>query len=132
MGCAVGFTKIRRAAFANTRQPPANFLFLCFSGSSYFPAYVVPIPFLPVFGRVSQAILLLIGCVVGSFQARELFKLLHTSTMPVTEQIHWFEGWFSRSTLIIYGLLAGRVGLFRSIYSAFARSDTDRLSPPPP
>lgn len=82
--------------------------------------------------RVSQAILLLIGCVVGSFQARQLFKLLDTSTMPVTEQIHWLEGWFSRSTLIIYGLLACRVGLFRSIYSLFARSDTDRLPPPPP
>jgi hypothetical protein len=80
--------------------------------------------------RDSQAILLLIGCVVGSFQAHELLKLLHTSTMPVTGQIHWLEGWFSRSTLIIYGLLACRVGLFRSIYSAFARSNTDRLPAP--
>jgi hypothetical protein len=77
--------------------------------------------------RGSQAILLLIGCVVGSFQAHELLKLLHTSTMPVTEQTHWVEGWFSRTTLILYGLLACRVGLFQSIYSAFARSNTDRL-----
>jgi hypothetical protein len=77
--------------------------------------------------RNSQAILLLVGCVAGSFQAHELLKLLHTATMPVTEQIHWVEGWSSRSTLILYGLIACRVGLFRSIRSAFARSNADRL-----
>ena len=53
------------------------------------------------------------------------------SQYAVTEQIHWSEGWFSRSTLTIYGLLACRVGLFRSIYSAFARSNADRLPAPP-
>jgi hypothetical protein len=77
--------------------------------------------------RNSQAILLLIGCVAGSFQAHELLKLLDTSTMPVTAQIHWVEGWSSHSTLILYGLLACRVGLFQSIHSAFARNDADRL-----
>jgi hypothetical protein len=130
--------RLESAAELTIQRSTATFLFQYAAAASEFLIFVLLwVVFLPgvrrpdhissSLWRNSQAVLLLIGCVVGSFQAHELLKLLHTSTMPLTEQIHWVEGWFSRSTFIIYGFVACRAGLFQSIYSTFARSNTDRL-----
>lgn len=135
----VGLESVARLAFQRSTAPllsqyaasASEFLVFVLLWIVFLPGVRRPDHISSSLWRNSQAILLLVGCVFGSFQARELLKFLHNSTIPVTGQIHWLEGWFSRSALIIYGLLACRVGLLRSIYYLSARRDPDCLPAPP-
>jgi hypothetical protein len=81
--------------------------------------------------RTCQVILFVIGCVIVSFEAREMLGVLHSSTLSVVDQLHWLDRWVSRSTLVLYGLFAARFLLPLSIYRLTAhKAERPEMSSP--
>jgi hypothetical protein len=72
--------------------------------------------------RTCQAILLLIGCAIGLFEVRRMLGVLHDPALPVVNQFRWLQVWFSRLTLVLYGLLVCRIALPVSIHAVLGRS----------
>jgi hypothetical protein len=70
----------------------------------------------------SQTVLFLIGCTIGSYEFRRMLGVFHSPTLSVLDQLHWLQVWVSRSTLILYGLLVGRIALPLSIWWITHRS----------
>jgi hypothetical protein len=77
--------------------------------------------------RNLQAILLIVGCIIACFQARELLNVLHASTLSFSDQFHLLLRWFSRSTLILYALFACRDGTLLSVRWWFTRRNSEQV-----
>jgi hypothetical protein len=82
--------------------------------------------------RNLQLILLLVGCLIASFQTRQLLNVLHASTMSFSDQFDLLQRWFSHSALILYAFFVCRVSILLSLRWWFTRRNVDRVPAPSP
>jgi hypothetical protein len=73
--------------------------------------------------RVCQAILFLIGSVIGTFEVSRMLRFVQTSNIPVADRLHWLQGWASYSVLALYVLLVIRIALPQIVHAVVVRRE---------